>query len=71
MLGDERNAFHDDLTGLGIDAEDLALLALDGLIAILGAGDDNDLIVRFDMNLRNHSSFPPITALREPAKRSS
>ena len=70
VLGDIGDALDDHLAGLGIDGQDLALLALDGLIAVLGTGDDDDLVVLFDMNLI-HSSILPITALREPAKRSS
>mgnify|MGYP000295461640 CR=1 FL=1 len=70
VLGDIGDAFDNHLAGLGVDGQDLALLALDGLIAVLGTGDDDDLVVLFDMNLI-HSSILPITALREPAKRSS
>ena len=39
MLAGNLNALHQDLVGLGVDAEDLALLAL------VAAGDDNDHIV--------------------------
>ena len=70
VLGDIGDAFDNHRAGLGVDGQDLALLALDGLIAVLGTGDDDDLVVLFDMNLI-HSSILPITALREPAKRSS
>ena len=36
VLGDIGDALDDHLAGLGVDGQDLALLALDGFIAVLG-----------------------------------